>query len=108
MFHTSALLSDSTAASRYRRPRWRRDPRLLIGGVVLTCACVGGLATEVYGGSHAADRVVLVHPGDTVWGIAAAAYGDSDVRGRVDGILAANDIRGGTLVPGQRLTLPTP
>jgi len=108
MFRHSPLLSDSTAAYRYRRPWWRRDPRIVAAGLVLTAVCLGGLATEVYGGNHGADRVVRVQPGDTVWSIASATYGEGDVRGQVDGILAANDLNGGRLVPGQKLTLPAP
>jgi len=53
----------------------------------------------------AAHRVV-VHPGDTVWSVAVRASGEADPRPLVDAIIRANNVRPGSLVPGQTLVVP--
>lgn len=108
MFTDGALLLDMSGRFRCRRRWWRRDTRRLIGASVLAAACAGALAGQAYGSGHPNVETVRVRPGDTVWSIASSTYDPSDVRERVDQIIAANGLRGGALVPGQELTVPTP
>jgi LysM repeat protein len=75
-------------------------------GAVVLLVLLGNVA---YGGSSGGTQVVTVVPGDTVWSIASAHYpDDGDLRQRVDDILSINHLSGGTLVPGQALTIPPP
>jgi LysM repeat protein len=57
----------------------------------------------------AAHRVREVQAGETLWGIARALVGrQGDPRPVVDELIAANDLTGARILPGQRLTLPSP
>jgi nucleoid-associated protein YgaU len=61
-----------------------------------------GTDASVYSGHQ-----YTVSSGDTLWSIAAHAYGaDIDVRRAIYKIREANDLSGSTVSPGQRLTLP--
>jgi LysM repeat protein len=52
-------------------------------------------------------RIYVVKPGDTLWGIATRVQGPAaDPRPEVDRLIAANDIVGAALFPGQRLIIP--
>jgi Tfp pilus assembly protein FimV len=51
-------------------------------------------------------RHYTVHPGDTLWAIAAKRYPGSDTRDTVVRIQQANDLGGGVLAAGQTLVLP--
>jgi predicted Zn-dependent protease len=51
-------------------------------------------------------QVVNVHPGDTLWSIAAAHSANQDVQETIDRITAVNHLRGAALQPGQRLRIP--
>ena len=49
---------------------------------------------------------VTVHPGDTLWSIAAAHGPGGDVQELIDRITAINHLHGATLQPGQHLRIP--
>jgi Tfp pilus assembly protein FimV len=49
----------------------------------------------------------VVEPGDTLWSIARRAAPGRDPRPVVDGLIEANDLRGG-LQAGQELSIPVP
>lgn len=51
-------------------------------------------------------RTVMVRAGDTLWSIARRSEPGSDPRAVMDAIAAANGVRGGDLLAGQRLLLP--
>ena len=51
------------------------------------------------------DRLYVVQPGDTLWTIAARHYA-GDPREAVWRVQRANELEGGVLHAGQRLTLP--
>ena len=53
------------------------------------------------------ERVYVVQPHDTLWSIAASHYG-GDPRGAIWRLQERNGLRTVTLVPGQRLILPSP
>lgn len=94
-------------ASPYRRQRrtWKRERRLLLAVVGALCLLIY-LGSVVYGGATGGTQVVRVHPGDTVWSIAADHYPGDDLRARVDEIISVNHLGGGLVMPGQALTIP--
>ncbi len=51
-------------------------------------------------------RTVVVRSGDTLWSIARRSEPPSDPRAVVDAIAAANGVRAGELLAGQRLLVP--
>jgi LysM repeat protein len=57
----------------------------------------------VSSGAHPA-REHTVRPGETLWAIAGAEYGDAP--SHVDAIASANHLESALIVPGQRLVLP--
>ena len=60
------------------------------------------------GPDRPAPRVTyVVEPGDTLWSIARRVAPGQDPRPVVDGLIAANDLRGG-LQAGQELSIPVP
>ena len=55
----------------------------------------------------AGESSVVVHPGDTLWSIAAGVAGEGDdVRGVIADIRELNDLADAVVVPGQVLVLP--
>jgi hypothetical protein len=78
---------------------------LLVVAVFLLVA--PGLARGV-GPDRPAPRVTyVVQPGDTLWSIARRVAPGQDPRPVVDGLIEANDVRGG-LQTGQELSVPVP
>jgi len=65
-----------------------------------------GLSKVALGDSGAVQAVVVVQPGDTLWGIAAARYPGDDVRVRVDEIERLNGLQGPGIEVGEILRLP--
>jgi hypothetical protein len=60
------------------------------------------------GPDRPAPRVTyVVQPGDTLWSIARRVAPEQDPRPVVDGLIEANDVRGG-LQAGQELSIPVP
>jgi Tfp pilus assembly protein FimV len=60
------------------------------------------------GPDRPAPRVTyVVEPGDTLWSIARRVAPSRDPRPVVDGLIEANDVRGG-LQAGQELSIPVP
>jgi nucleoid-associated protein YgaU len=107
MTHIVHDLAPANARRRRRRMRAiERRVLLALAGALVLLVLLGNV---VYGGSSGGTQTVTVAPGDTVWGIAASHYpDDADLRQRVDDIVSINHIRGGSLVPGQALTIPPP
>ena len=81
----------------------RRTWLLVVVLVVLSVAC----ARTAWGATPASYATVTVRPGDSVWSIAAQRYPGADTREKVGEILAANDLHGALLTPGQRLRVPS-
>ena len=65
-----------------------------------------GLAKVALGDAGSTQTVVVVQPGDTLWGIAAARYPGDDVRVRVDEIERLNGLQGPGIEVGETLRLP--
>ncbi|HWO70737.1 MAG TPA: LysM peptidoglycan-binding domain-containing protein [Actinomycetota bacterium] len=99
---------------RSRSPRSRRGAVLLAAVVALAIPAGRALgASSADGGpggaGRRAARVVVVRPGDTLWGIAAALVGPAgDPRPVVDAIARANGVDPGAIRPGQVLEIPAP
>ena len=66
---------------------------------------VGGVA---YAGSPNTNARVVVHSGDTLWGIAASQYSGSNIEQSISAIESANHLSGAAIRPGETLTLPAP
>jgi len=80
-------------------------------GIVLVVAVfllvAPGLARGVGPDRPAPQVTYVVEPGDTLWSIARQVAPGRDPRPVVDGLIKANDVRGG-LQAGQELSIPVP
>jgi LysM repeat protein len=65
-----------------------------------------GLSKVALGDARQVNATVVVQPGDTLWGIAAARYPADDVRVRVDEIERLNGLRSPNIEVGETLQLP--
>jgi nucleoid-associated protein YgaU len=75
--------------------------------VVLAVIAISlGLSKVALGAAGTVQAAVVVQPGDTLWGIAAARYPGDDVRVRVDQIERLNGLRGAEIEVGETLRLP--
>ena len=103
------MIHDSLGPSRFSRQadRLSRPARLAL--MVATAAAglvvVGGVA---YAGSPSTNSRVVVHAGDTLWGIAASQYPGSNIEQAITQIESANHLSGASIRPGETLTLPAP
>ncbi len=109
VFGAGTLVRDAGAPHRYhRRAPLGRRPRAwaaAAGVAVSALLLLGGVA---YGGSSNGVQHIVVHAGDTIWGITRAHYPGDDIQQRVAEVEAANHLHGGLISPGQILTLPAP
>jgi LysM repeat protein len=77
---------------------------LVLGALLfLSAAC----ARAAWGSTPTAYDTVTVQAGDSVWTIAAQRYPSADTRDKVGEIMSANGLHDPTLLPGQRLRVPT-
>jgi nucleoid-associated protein YgaU len=106
------MIQDSLGPNRFSRHadrlgRLGRPARLAL--VVATAAAglvvVGGVA---YAGSPSTNTHLVVHAGDTLWGIAASHYPGSSIEQSIATIESANHLSGASIRPGETLTLPAP
>ena len=91
--------------------RSRREPPLRHLGhwsvVVLAAGALAvGLSKVALGDTPPVVATVVVQPGDTLWGIAAARYPGDDVRVRIDEIEALNGFHSSQIDVGEVLQLP--
>jgi LysM repeat protein len=78
-------------------------------GKVLTLLVAGALAVGLLArSSHGAgpERTIVVRPGDTLWSIAVRTYA-GDPREGVWLLEQRNHLAGATIVPGERLVVPS-
>jgi nucleoid-associated protein YgaU len=100
------VIVDFRPPLRARRPPRRHALRTLVAAAALVLAG-WGLAGGVGGVTGSAAAVtVVVHPGDTLWGIAAEHYPGDDIRQQVTEIMQLNRLTSVTIQPGERLVLP--
>ena len=93
-------------------PKRRRKPTLTPLIAVATLCLMATLPVlsnvRIYAAPSVQYAKVLVHPGDTLWSIAAQHAGpDANVSDTVDEIARVNRITNGKIVPGQHLAIPT-
>jgi Tfp pilus assembly protein FimV len=90
-----------------RRKRFTLMPAIALAALGLMVALPTLSGVRLYAATTERYATVAVHPGDTLWAIAAAhsAKGD-DVQEMVDRIVDANHLGSGSLQPGQRLRIP--
>jgi nucleoid-associated protein YgaU len=99
----------SAARSTRRRPtHLTRRGRLVL--ILLTTCLVavafGAGRASATSAPTAAPPSVVVHPGDTLWSIAARVAGGTDIRETVEQIIDLNGVAAQSIEPGQRLVLP--
>lgn len=91
-----------------RRLRLTRRGRvvLLCVGLLLAGLFVAIAAPVSRAADPAEPEVVVVHPGDTLWSVAARHVPSQDPYGTIEEIRRLNDLQGHTIHPGQELILP--
>lgn len=90
----------------YRRKRVTLMPVIALAALSLMVALPTLSGTRLYAASAPHYAVVTVHPGDTLWSIAAAHSGDADVQDAIDRITETNHLYNAALQPGQKLRIP--
>lgn len=90
----------------YRRKKVTLMPVIALAALSLMVALPSLSSTRLYAASAPRYAVVTVHPGDTLWSIAAAHSGDADVQDAIDRITAMNHLRNANLQPGEKLRIP--
>ena len=81
-------------------------PVIALAALSLMVALPALSSTRLYAGSAPRYAVVTVHPGDTLWSIAAAHSGDADVQDAIDRITETNHLHNANLQPGEKLKIP--
>ena len=61
---------------------------------------------HLYAATAPRYATVIVRPGDTLWSIASAHTGSSDVQDTIDRISEVNHLGSASIAPGQRLRVP--
>jgi nucleoid-associated protein YgaU len=74
--------------------------------LVAAAALAFGLSKVALGDTPPVVSTVVVQPGDTLWGIAAAQYPGDDVRVRIDEIERLNALHSPQIDVGEVLQLP--
>ncbi len=82
-------------------------PAIALAGLALVVALPTLSGMRLYAATAQHYATVTVHPGDTLWSIAAAhATPTADLQEMVDRISAVNHLQGGTLQAGEHLRIP--
>jgi LysM repeat protein len=81
---------------------------VVLVGALFLAVWAGDQVAQAVSENPARGAVHVVQPGETVWEIVVAQYGDRqhDVRLMVDRVLAANQLDNAGVMPGQELILP--
>jgi predicted Zn-dependent protease len=90
----------------YKRKKVTLMPVIALAALSLMVVLPTLSSTRLYAASAQRYAIVTVHPGDTLWSIAAAHGGDADVQDAIDRITATNHLHNATLQPGQKLKIP--
>jgi hypothetical protein len=88
----------------FRRSALRLAVVMLFAGMLIGALMPRLFATDEP--APPAPRVHVVHPGETIWGLAQRVAPGQDARRFVYEVIELNDLRQPALFPGQRLLLP--
>ena len=90
-----------------RRKRLTLMPVIALAALALMVALPMLSGVRLYAATAVRYTTATVHPGDTLWSIAAAhTGGNADVQETIDSISAVNHLHGTALAPGERLRIP--
>ena len=89
-----------------RQKRFTLMPAIALVALSLMVALPTLSSVRLYAATADRYATVVVHPGDTLWSIAAARAAGGDVQETIDRISAVNHLHGATLQPGQHLRIP--
>ncbi|HEY9483759.1 MAG TPA: LysM peptidoglycan-binding domain-containing protein [Micromonosporaceae bacterium] len=104
-----SVSSPARARSAHAPVRLTRRGRLVLAGLLLVfaAAMVGTLASTVEAAAPSGPpRAVVVHPGDTLWSIAARVHPRGSLTDTMLTIERLNHMPDGTVYVGQQLLLP--
>ncbi len=93
-----------------RKPRrFTLMPAITLASLSLLIALPTLSGIRLYAASSEKFTTITVHPGDTLWRLAATRTpSGGNVQETVDIIQAANRLSSATLSPGERLRIPLP
>jgi LysM repeat protein len=90
-----------------KRKRFTLMPAIALAALGLMVALPTLSSMNLYAATAQHYVTVTVHPGDTLWSIAAThARPNADVQEVVDRIADVNHLQTGALLPGERLRIP--
>lgn len=107
---STAVIGPSSAPTLRLTRRGRLTVTLVFLGLMLAVLTAYGSTSAASGetGTPLPTNTVLVHEGDTLWGIAATVAEPGEVREVVHHIERLNALSGGSLAVGQELAVPAP
>ena len=90
-----------------KRKRFTLMPLIALATLSLMVSLPTLSNMHLYAASTERFATVTVHPGDSLWAIAAAhTNSNADVQETIDRIEAANHLNGAEVLPGQHLRIP--
>ena len=89
-----------------KRRRFTLMPIITLAALSLMVTVPALSSMHLYAATPQHFATVVVHRGDTLWSIASAHTGSSDVQDTIDQISEVNHLHGAGISPGQRLRVP--
>jgi predicted Zn-dependent protease len=90
-----------------KRRRFTLMPIITLAALSLMVTVPALSSMHLYAAAPQRYATVIVHPGDTLWSIAASHTASSaDVQDTIDRISEVNHLAGASIEPGQRLRVP--
>ena len=91
----------------HKRKKITLMPVIALAALSLMVALPTLSSTRLFAAGHTHFTTISVHPGDTLWSIAAArTSSDGDVQETIDRITEANHLSGAALQAGEHLRIP--
>ena len=90
-----------------KRRRFTLMPAIMLAALSLMVTVPALSSMHLYAAGAQRYATVVVHPGDTLWGIASSHTARSaDVQDTIDRIAEINHLGSAPIVPGERLRIP--